>query len=89
MTNKDLKEDSKEPFVVAYQAGTASEAMVVRGLLESAGIHSPDFDAADPFPMNEPPEGVHGAEVWVRESQAGEARRIIAESAKNAANPEE
>jgi hypothetical protein len=85
----DSKADSKEPFVVAYEASTLSEALVVRGLLESAGIHSPDFDAADPFPMNEPPDGVHGAEVWVRESQVGDARRIISESAKDAATPEE
>lgn len=65
--------------VVAYTAGTSAEAMVVRGLLESSGIHSPSFDAADPFPLNEPPEGTRGAEVYVLESQAAEARRIIAE----------
>ena len=85
----ESKENAKEPFVVAYEASTLSAALVVRGLLESAGIHSPDFDAADPFPMNEPPDGVHGAEVWVRESQAAEACRIISETAKSAANPEE
>lgn len=69
-----------EPLVVAYEAATLSEALVVRGLLQSAGIYSPEFDAADPFPMNEPAEGAHGAEVWVPESQLDEARRIIDES---------
>jgi len=56
--------------------------MVIRGLLESAGIHSPDFDSADPFPLNEVPEGAHGSEVYVLESQAKEAKRIIAEYVK-------
>ena len=51
--------------------------MVIRGLLESDGILSPDPVAADPFPMNEPPEGTHGTEVYVLESQAEEARSII------------
>ncbi|MGH9689934.1 MAG: hypothetical protein ACRD4C_02305 [Candidatus Acidiferrales bacterium] len=74
--------NSEDPVVVAYSAGTAAEAMVVRGLLESLGIHSPDLDSADPFPLNEPPEGTRGAEVYVLESQAAEARRIIAEHQK-------
>ena len=80
------EKDSTEPFVIAHEAASASEALVIRGLLESAGIHSPDFDSADPFPMNEPPEGAHGTEVWVRESQVADARRIISESARNAAS---
>ena len=76
MTKKKHPDDR---VVVAYTASTAAEAMVVRGLLESSGIHSPSFDAADPFPTNESHEGMHGAEVYVLESQAAEARRIITE----------
>ena len=73
------KKHSSERVVVAYTASTAAEAMVVRGLLESSGIHSPSFEAANPFPTNESHEGMHGAEVYVLESEAAEARRIIAE----------
>jgi hypothetical protein len=69
------KED--ERVVVAYTAQSQAEAMVIRGLLQSNGILSPDPVAADPFPMNEPPEGTLGTEVYVLESQAEEARRII------------
>lgn len=74
---------SKERVVVAYTADTSAEAMVIRGLLESAGIHSPGSVSSDPFPLNEPPEGSHGVEIYVRESQAGEARRLIAEYGKS------
>ena len=70
---------SREAMVVAFTAESASEAIVVRGLLESAGIHSPNFDAAEPFPLNEPSEANRGAEIFVRASQADEARRIIEE----------
>ena len=68
--------------MVAHSAASATEALVIRGLLESAGIHSPDFDSADPFPLNEVPEGTHGSDVYVLESQAKEAQRIIAEYVK-------
>ena len=89
MTTRDLEpKDSHEPFVVVFEATTTAEALVVRGLLQSAGIDSPDFDAADPFPMKEPPEGVHGAEVWVRESQAEDAARIIEKAQKNTSSTE-
>jgi hypothetical protein len=73
---------SGERLVVAHIAGTSAEAMVIRGLLQSAGILSPDFDSADPFPLNEPPEGAHGAEIYVPESQVEDARRILAEFSK-------
>ena len=78
-----------ERIVVAHTAGTAAEAMVIRGLLESAGIHSPGSVSTDPFPLNEPPEGSHGAEVYVRESQLQEAQRVIAEFAKSNSGPAE
>jgi hypothetical protein len=89
MTTQDSQsQDPHEPFVVVFEATTTSEALVVRGLLHSAGIDSPDFDAADPFPMKEPPEGVHGTEVWVRESQASDAARIIEKAQKNPGSAE-
>ena len=74
------KEESKENLVVAHTASTATEALVIRGLLQSAGIPSPDINAGDPFPMREVPEGAtHGTEVFVPASRLEEARRVIAE----------
>lgn len=70
---------SREPVVIAHTAGTAAEAMVIRGLLESAGIHSPAPGSVDPFPLREAPKGTHGNEICVLESQVEEARRIIEE----------
>ena len=70
-------------LVKVYEAPTIAETLVLRGVLNSAGIYAPDFDAVDPFPLRDPPEGWHSPEVWVPESQAEEARRIIAESRKN------
>jgi GrpB-like predicted nucleotidyltransferase (UPF0157 family) len=72
-----------ERVVVIHSAGSATEAMVIRGLLGSAGINSPGLDSTDPFPINEPREGDHAVDVVVRESQAAEARRIIADYLKS------
>lgn len=72
-----------ERVVVAHTAGTAAEAMVIRGLLESAGIRSPGSVSTDPFPLREPPEGTHGVEIFVLESEAERARRIIEEYLKS------
>lgn len=65
--------------VVVHQAGTSTEAVVIRGLLESAGIRSPGSAGSDPFPMREPPEGFRDTDIVVMESQAEDARRVIAE----------
>jgi hypothetical protein len=73
-----------ERAVIVYTAGTAAEAMVVRGLLESAGIPLPGV-TADPFPLNEAgwSDGAsHGVEIYVYEPQADEARRIIEDYVK-------
>ena len=53
--------------------------MVIRGLLESAGIDSPPPTSMDPFPLREPPKGTHGVEILVLASQADDARSIIAD----------
>jgi hypothetical protein len=73
----------RDKAVVVHTAGSATEAMVIRGLLESAGISSPGSSTTDPFPMDEPREGVRGTDVLVLQSQANEARRIIAEYIKS------
>jgi hypothetical protein len=76
---KPEPDHSKEKVVVAYIAGSATEAMVIRGLLASNGIDSPNFDPADPFPLSEPLEGNHEVEIFVLESEADRARQIIEE----------
>jgi hypothetical protein len=74
---------SKEKVVVAYVAGNAEEAMVIRGLLASNGMDSPGSESTDPFPLNEPLDASHGVDILVLESQADEARRLIAEYVKD------
>ncbi|HKV28125.1 MAG TPA: hypothetical protein VJN90_07620 [Candidatus Acidoferrales bacterium] len=78
-----VPDHSQEKTVVIHSAGSAMEAMVIRGLLESAGISSPGSSTTDPFPMGEPGDDYHGSDVIVLESQAAEARRIIAEYLKS------
>jgi hypothetical protein len=66
-----------ERTVVVHTAGTWTEAVVIRGLLESAGITVLNAVSTDPFPMREPPKGPHGTEILVLKSQTEEARRLI------------
>lgn len=73
------EQPTREDVVVVHQAGSWTEAVVIRGLLRSSGIDSPASTSTDPFPMREPPKGTHGVEIWVLASQADEARRIIAD----------
>jgi Putative prokaryotic signal transducing protein len=73
------EEYSNERVVIAHVAENVTEALVIRGLLESAGIQSPGSVSTDPFPIPENPEGPHNVEIFVLESQAEEARKIIAE----------
>ena len=68
--------DPNEKLVKVFDSEQESEAIVVKGLLESAGIDS-DLTAAsmvqDTFP------GLGGMIILVREEDAESARRIIAE----------
>ena len=73
------EQPTRERTVIVHQAGTWTEALVIRGLLESAGIASPAPTSTDPFPLREPPQGTHGVEIIVLESQAEDARCIISE----------
>ena len=72
------REHRDEKLVMVRTASSATEAMVNRGLLDSAGIASPDLSAGDPFPIGEAIEGFHNAQVFALESQAEKARQIIA-----------
>ncbi len=63
---------ANEKLVKVFDCEEESEAMVVRGLLVSAGIDAmlQNLEAQDAFPVG-------GAVVLVREDQAEEARQTI------------
>jgi hypothetical protein len=71
--------EPREATVVVHRADSWAEAVVLRGLLESAGIDSPPLTRTDPYPLSNPPADFPGAEILVRESQVEDARRIIAD----------
>jgi hypothetical protein len=79
---------TREHIVLVHTAGSTTEAIVIRSLLASAGIFSPGSTSSDPFPMREAPEGFHAPEIYVPESQAEEARRIISEYVRGNRGPE-
>ncbi len=74
--------EPNEQLVKVFDTEQESEAMVVRGLLESAGIQAviQNLDA----PQDVLP-GVGGVIVLVREEQADIANDLIADSRRNAA----
>jgi hypothetical protein len=75
----------KEKLVKVFDAEQESEALVVRGLLESNGIESltrPDDLEQDLFPVG-------GVAIMVREEQAEEARELIAASRQEGPAPED
>jgi len=75
-TENQPKPDPNEKLVKVFDSEDESEAMVVKGLLDSAGIDS-DLTAAsmvqDTFP------GLGGMIILVREEDAEAARRAIAD----------
>ena len=73
---RDERPNPNEKLVRVFDTEQESEAMVVRGLLESAGIDC-DVTALD-APQDILP-GVGGTIILVREEDADEARRLIAE----------
>jgi hypothetical protein len=74
-----------EKLVRVFDTEQESEAMVVRGLLESAGIDA-DITSLD-APQDILP-GVGGTVILVREEDAEEARKVI-ESHRQEALPED
>jgi hypothetical protein len=75
-TGVNPRPDPNEKLVKVFDAERESEALVVKGLLESSGIDSDMTSLSaqqDTFP------GVGGTIILVREEDAEAARRIIAE----------
>ena len=74
-----LQPNPNEKLVKIFDTEQETEAIVVKGLLDSAGIESDlkSIDAVqDAFP------GVGGSVILVREEDAGEAGKIIEEYRK-------
>ncbi len=78
--------DPNEKLVKVFGSEQESEAMVVKGLLDTAGIDSDLTSAAflqDMFP------GLGGMIILVREEDADEARRVIAEQQQTPASEDD
>ena len=84
--NAQRRPDPNEKLVKVFDSEQEPEALVVKGLLDSAGIDS-DLTAAsmvqDAFP------GLGGMIILVREEDAEQARKVIAESRQSAAEDDE
>jgi len=70
------KPNPNEKLVRVFDTEQETEAMVVRGLLESAGI---DADITSLDAQQDILPGVGGTVILVREQDAAEARRVIEE----------
>jgi hypothetical protein len=70
-----------EKLVKVFDSEDESEALVVKGLLDSAGI---DSDLASASLLQDAFPGMGGMLILVREEDAGEARRVIAEGRQSA-----
>jgi putative signal transducing protein len=68
--------DPNEKLVKVFDTEQESEAMVVRGLLESAGI---DTDVTSLDAQQDILPGVGGTIILVRQEDADKARRLIQE----------
>jgi hypothetical protein len=78
----DPRPDPNEKLVKAFDSEDESEALVVKGLLDSEGIENDLTSASllqDAFP------GLGGMIILVREEDAEAARRLIAESRRSPA----
>ena len=72
-TNPEPQPQPNEKLVKIFDSEQESEAMMVRGLLESAGIET-DLRGIDAAQNTYP---VGGVEILVREEDAAESSRII------------
>jgi len=86
LSGTNRQPDPNEKLVKVFDSEQESEAIIVRGLLDSAGIES-DLTAAsmvqDTFP------GLGGTIILVREEDAEAARKIIAEHQELPTLPED
>ncbi len=80
-TTERSRPDPNEKLVKVFDSEEESEAMVVKGLLDSDGI---DNDLASASLLQDAFPGLGGMIILVREEDAEKARRLIAESRQQA-----
>jgi hypothetical protein len=78
--------DPNEKLIKVFDTERESEALVVKGLLDTAGIDS-DLTSVDAIQDMFP--GVGGSVILVREEEADEARRVIEEYRKSPVTDDE
>lgn len=85
-TDPQRRPDPNQKLVKVFDSEDETEALVVKGLLDSAGIDS-DLTAAamlqDMFP------GLGGMIILVREEDVQEARNVIAENRRSITDDDE
>jgi hypothetical protein len=74
---KERRPDPNEKLVKVFDSEQESEALVVKGLLDSVGI---DCDLASASLLQDAFPGMGGMIILVREEDAERARGLIAES---------
>jgi hypothetical protein len=77
--------DPNEKLVKVFDSEEESEALVVKGLLDSAGI---DNDLASASLLQDAFPGMGGMIILVREEDAERARQLIAESRQEVSGDE-
>lgn len=77
--------DPNEKLVKVFDSEEESEGLVVKGLLDSAGI---DSDLMSGSMVQEMFPGLGGMVILVREEDADEAKRVIAESQRAGSSSE-
>jgi Putative prokaryotic signal transducing protein len=85
-TNGKRQPNPNEKLTKVFDTENESEALVVKGLLDSAGIDNDLTSAAmidDMFP------GLGGMIIRVREEDAEEARRVISENRRSSPDDDE
>jgi len=78
--------DPNEKLVKVFDSEQESEALVVKGLLDSAGIES---DLTSASLLQETFPGLGGMIILVREEDADAAKRLISENRQSAADDDE
>jgi hypothetical protein len=68
-----------EVIVAVHTSRSWTEAVVVRGLLQSEGIAATELGLGTPSPLPDLAPLLYGIEIFVVASQADRARRLIAE----------
>ena len=83
-TTEEQRPDPNEKLVKVFDTEQESEALVVKGLLDSAGI---DNDLRSGTFVQDAFPGLGGMVILVREEDAERARSLIAESRQSAVEP--